>query len=229
MSGAHTLFANRAADAGKGRGMEIEPGLEAGRRVLDFRSDPFTSLRVNMGPGMPAVTLTTSQGSVQIPGFLAQGIVEKVVSHRREAVEQARENFGAVVANLKTHIAEIFSDPAKKNRYGPASDNHQGYAEVPGERDPGAKDYVRALRNPSGTGSIVEGRVAGVAFSIEPWWNPSTKQQDLVLKAERYVDVDANFGTELHGADALAVFDQIRGLFKGHPKIGTQLEVPKAR
>jgi hypothetical protein len=232
MTGMHSLLANRAADAAEGRGSEIVPGYEPGTKVLTFRSDPFTTLSVNSGMGTPRVTLETSLGKVELPSHLAAGIARKITEHRADAIEDARANFEKVVTDIKGHIKAVFSnDPEKRNRYGVVNNNHnQGYAEVPGVgSNVGAVEYIQASKNTNGTGSIVEGFVAGVSFSIRPGWNPETKRMGIVLTAERYVARDASFRKEIHGADAEAVFNLVRDEFKAHRKIGTTLEAPKAR
>jgi len=159
---------------------------------------------------------------------LAHPIAEKLAACRALAIDDARKNFLGVVAGISGHIEEVFRDPKKLNRYGITRDgNNQGFAEVPGRVHPGATEYIHASKNTNGSGSIIEGRVAGVSFSIRPGWNPETKSMGLVVKAERYVAVDASFATELYGAAAEAVFKVIVDKFKSHPEIKTTLETPK--
>ncbi len=223
--------ARRLAQRASGAGLDKLP-LEVGRDgipVIAVKGSPFDSLKVRFGLGGSEVTVNTLSGGVgTLPDYLARDIAATVKAAREGAVNDARANFDATVTvdSLKEKINDLFADKEKLNRFGRNRDG-EGFAEVPGKSHPGAREYVNARRNPSGSGSIIEGFIAGVGFSILPGYNPTTGKQDLVLKAERFIDVGASFEKKLFGTDALAVYAAIKGLYRTHPKINLELELPK--
>ena len=207
---------------------------ESGAKVeVDpLRGTVVTSGEVTIGVSAPIgnapeVVVKTLQGEGRLPASVARTFVRDVQELAEKIVGEAGEELRKDLVALTRQASALFALPGI--RVGGASGELRGYVERPeGPSSPWAVEWIQAIRNPSGPGDVLKGRLNGLTFVLEPGVNPWSGKSDLVLRASRSHPVERgrSLTDSVWGDEARQFFDVVKEAFKANRGIQANLQRP---